>query len=616
MRSRRSRLEPSVSRIGLAGVAIAMCVFFQVDAGGFINYDNFVTILWNAVPVLICGIAAGRLLITGNVDLAIGGMFGLLSVFCAWVGLHTQSTLLTIVATIGAGALLGAFDGMLVRWLKISPIVVTLGLMSVYAGIANAVTNANAIFGLPNSLVSLGISRLSIGNIPWSLIVALVIFALGGFLLSRTVGGLRSYAIGGNTQASRLAGIRVGRHVHLLYVYMGASVGLVALLITARLQAGSADNGIGFELQVLTAVLLGGVGFAGGSGRPRGIFLGVLTIAILNEGFTFTGINSFYQTMSIGTLLLLALAADQITLQRARRATAKVGAERRADAITSSDRLSLEKRRRETTRTHGDVILECDGISKAYGPVMALDNVSFQLRAGQILCMVGDNGAGKSTVVKILSGVVPPDAGSLTLCGEDLRCASPADARGAGIETVYQELALCPNLGAAPNLVLGREPRKRVARWLSVLDRRLMLDIASTRLRALNIVLDDYYRPVADLSGGQRQSVAITRCVADGINVVILDEPTAALGVRQTASVLELADRLAAQGTGVIMISHDVEDVLAVADQIVVLHLGRVTYYGPASALDAPRLVHLMAGYTTAEQIAQHGELATSVAAE
>jgi D-xylose transport system ATP-binding protein len=131
-----------------------------------------------------------------------------------------------------------------------------------------------------------------------------------------------------------------------------------------------------------------------------------------------------------------------------------------------------------------------------------------------------------------------------------------------------------------------------------------MLSAAKTRLSKLHITLDDYYRPVTDLSGGQRQSVAITRCVVDDARVVILDEPTAALGVRQTGSVLDLVQTLADQGNGVIMVSHDMEDVLSVADHVVVLHLGRVAYDGPVTDLDAPRLVHLMAGYSQPVSVA------------
>jgi ribose/xylose/arabinose/galactoside ABC-type transport system permease subunit/ABC-type branched-subunit amino acid transport system ATPase component len=577
-----------------------------VDAGGFINYSNFVTILWNAVPVIICGIAAGRLLITGNVDLAIGGAFGLLSVFCAWVGEHTQSWVLASIATLVAGGAIGAFDGFLVRLLRISPIVVTLGLMSVYTGLGAALTNDSAVFGLPNSLVNIGIARINGPNIPWSLILALVVFGIGSFCLTHTASGLRSYAIGGNPQACRLAGIRVDRHVFMLYVYLGVSVGLVALLITARLQAGSADNGTGFELQVLTAVLLGGVGFAGGSGRPRGIFLGVVTIGILEEGFTFTGLNSFWQTFAIGALLLIALGADQFSLNRRQRrgyGRRNMHAVRSKTTATPTAPFSATRARRVDPDV-GDVVLSVSGVGKSYGPVLALSDLSFSLRAGEILCLVGDNGAGKSTVVKILSGVIEPDTGTITLGGEEVSFTNPAQARAAGIETVYQELALCPNLGAAPNLVLGREPIMRRLRFLPMLDRRTMLSAAKTRLSALHITLDDYYRPASDLSGGQRQSVAITRCVVDDTRVVLLDEPTAALGVRQTGSVLDLVHALANQGNGVIMISHDVENVLSVADRVVVLHLGRIAFDGPVTDLDAPRLVHLMAGYAEQRPVA------------
>ena len=213
-----------------------------------------------------------------------------------------------------------------------------------------------------------------------------------------------------------------------------------------------------------------------------------------------------------------------------------------------------------------------------------------------MLCLVGDNGAGKSTVIKMLSGAVRPDRGAVTLDGREVAFSGPADAREAGIETVHQDLALCPNLGAAHNLVLGREPRRGRLGSLALFDRSAAVGESATRLARVGVELDDLLRPVAELSGGQRQIVAIARVVRDGLSVVILDEPTAALGVHQTGNVLRLTRTLAANGTAVVMISHDVESVLKVSDRVVVLKHGRVSHEGPTSELDARSLVHLMTG--------------------
>ena len=218
------------------------------------------------------------------------------------------------------------------------------------------------------------------------------------------------------------------------------------------------------------------------------------------------------------------------------------------------------------------------------------------MAAGEVVCLVGDNGAGKSTVIKMISGAIQPDEGVTELAGRALQLTDPSVARAAGIETVYQDLALCTNLGAAHNMVLGKEPTR--TRWgpLSLRDDAASEKIARQRLLELNIALEDYFRPVGSLSGGQRQSVAIARVVTDDVVMVILDEPTAALGVAQTRNVISLIRTLAERGVAVLMITHDIEIVFEVADRVVVLRLGQVVFDGPTKQISQANLVHLMAG--------------------
>jgi D-xylose transport system ATP-binding protein len=215
------------------------------------------------------------------------------------------------------------------------------------------------------------------------------------------------------------------------------------------------------------------------------------------------------------------------------------------------------------------VLAACD-ISKRYGAVQALDAVSLDLRPGEVVALVGDNGAGKSTLVKVLSGVVAADEGSIEQDGRAVRIASPHDAQRLGVSTVHQDLALCENLDVVGNLFLGAERR----RW-SVLSHIRMERAARDLLASLDVRIRDIRVPVAMLSGGQRQSVAIARALIGEPRVVILDEPTAALGVEQTAQVLDLIRRLRERGLAVLVISHNLADVRAVSDRIAVLRLGR-----------------------------------------
>ncbi len=218
----------------------------------------------------------------------------------------------------------------------------------------------------------------------------------------------------------------------------------------------------------------------------------------------------------------------------------------------------------------GDVVLSLAGVTKRFGAVQALTDVHLQVGAGEVVALVGDNGAGKSTLVKIISGVYQPDGGDIIFAGRKVSVGGPSEAQELGIATVFQDLALCDNLDVVANLFLGQEKHHG-----SVLNEVEMEQEAWRLLRTLSAKIPSVRIPIAALSGGQRQTVAIARSLVGEPKIVMLDEPTAALGVAQTAEVLNLVERLRETGLGVILVSHNMADVQAVADRIVVLRLGR-----------------------------------------
>jgi D-xylose transport system ATP-binding protein len=217
-----------------------------------------------------------------------------------------------------------------------------------------------------------------------------------------------------------------------------------------------------------------------------------------------------------------------------------------------------------------DAVLSLAGIQKRFGAVQALTDVHLEVSPGEVVALVGDNGAGKSTLVKIISGVYQPDSGTITFAGRKVNVSGPNDAQALGISTVFQDLALCDNLDVVANLFLGQELGDG-----GRLDEVAMEKEAWRLLRTLSAKIPSVRIAIAGLSGGQRQTVAIARSLVGNPKVVMLDEPTAALGVAQTAEVLNLVERLRETGLGVIMVSHNMADVQAVADRIVVLRLGR-----------------------------------------
>ncbi len=244
-----------------------------------------------------------------------------------------------------------------------------------------------------------------------------------------------------------------------------------------------------------------------------------------------------------------------------------------------------------TAAVNGDEpLLRLVGVGKNFGPVRALTDINLDVPQGQVTALVGDNGAGKSTLIKTIAGIWTQDSGEILWEGKPVRLHSPKDAADLGIATVYQDLALADNLDIVQNMFLGREP---VRHW--VLDETTMEKDAKRTLADLSVVtVRSVRQPVGSLSGGQRQAVAVARAVLRDAKLVILDEPTAALGVTQTRVVLDLIRRLRDQGIAVLVISHNLNDVQAVADRVAVLRLGQMVSVGPLAQYDAQSIVDLM----------------------
>ena len=235
------------------------------------------------------------------------------------------------------------------------------------------------------------------------------------------------------------------------------------------------------------------------------------------------------------------------------------------------------------------------GISKRYGAIQVLDDVGLTLKPGEVLGLVGDNGAGKSTLSKVLSGAVVPDSGTIEIDGETVSFSSPSDARAKRVEMVYQDLSLCDTIDVAGNLLLGREPRRRIA-GIAFLDKPAMQAAARSMLDRLGIVIPDTRLRVENLSGGQRQSIAIGRAASFDPAVLIMDEPTAALAVAEVDAVLDLIRNVSAAGVSVILITHRLQDLFLVCDRIQVMYEGRNVADRRIEETDIEDVVNLIVG--------------------
>ena len=252
-----------------------------------------------------------------------------------------------------------------------------------------------------------------------------------------------------------------------------------------------------------------------------------------------------------------------------------------------------------------EIVMQAKGLVKRYGQVTALDGADFELRAGEILAVIGDNGAGKSSLIKCLSGATIPDEGEIWLDGEPVHFRGPIDARRAGIETVYQDLAVAPAMTIAENLFLGREIRRPgvLGSVFKMIDKRKMLEESVARMNDLKVGIRSMTQAVEPLSGGQRQCVAVGRAAAFAQHVVIMDEPTAALGVKEGNMVLELIRRVRDRGLPVVLISHNMPHVFEVADRIHVARLGKRAAVLNPKKISMSDTVAVMTGAMPAEEI-------------
>ena len=247
----------------------------------------------------------------------------------------------------------------------------------------------------------------------------------------------------------------------------------------------------------------------------------------------------------------------------------------------------------------GAPLLRLSGIGKNFGPVQALVGIDLDIPLGQVTALVGDNGAGKTTLVKCIAGIWAPSRGEMLWNGQPVHLHTPRDATELGIAAVYQDLALCDNLDIVQNMLLGHEPRR-----FGLLDEITMEKTANATLADLAVTtVRSVRQAVGSLSGGQRQAVAVSKAVMQDAKLVIMDEPTAALGVTQTELVLSLITRLAERGHAVVMISHNLNDIFRVADRFAVLYLGRLVAVGPAAEFDRQSVVDLMTTGATSRQV-------------
>jgi ribose transport system permease protein len=595
---------------GLFVALILLSLYFSISTGSFFTRSNILVVLEQVSVLGMVAVPGAMLLVSGNLDLSVGSVAGLsAATFGTFDKIFGWPVLVAAIGALAVGALWGTMNGVLISYLGFSPVIVTLGGFAGAAGLAQTITSDATRSGFGNAFDNLGDGTLA--GVPVPVIIFVLVFLIGAYVWYETKTGRHLIAIGANKDAATALGVASKRLPFVIYVLSGTAAALGGLIFTAQLDGASVQIGVGLELQVLTAILLGGVAFNGGRGSLWGTLAGILFIGVLDDGLILINVGPYVADLAVGAALVVAAALD-VLYQRLEKVPVSETAEAEALETDSPEAVSAgadgaaadgaaadgvaavpvpgpeangvpaappsgEPRAGDGHSGTAAPTLEVMDITKRFGPVVALRGVSLSLGQGEVLGLVGDNGAGKSTLISIISGVARPDSGQIRLNGKPWAETGARTIREAGIETVFQNLALVPTLSIVENMYLGRElygPGKLAALARRIDKRRMRREVEAAFSR-LGLRMPPVTSKAGALSGGQRQAVAVARAVLWGSRVVIMDEPAAALGVQQTEAVLALIEGLKASGVATLLVSHNMEHVLRVADRVAVFRLGR-----------------------------------------
>ena len=483
--------------------------------------------------------------------------------------------ILAIICGLSSGLLCGFINGFIAAWMGVPSIITTLGMMFVSMGVALVMSSGRPIFPFPDEYLFLGQGR--IFEIPVPVFISLILWLIMYILIHKSQLGYWMAALGGNEEAARRAGLDVLKLKWLGYIIASFYSSVAGILLSARLGVAQALLGFGMELKAIVATIIGGTSLFGGVATIPGTLAGGAIMGMMTDVLVILHISTYWQNIFIGVLIIVAVSFDTYRRQIkfipdfTKRLIQK-------DIFTEKPDLNLIYKGAGVSINNlfkkeisNEPLLKLKGITKYFGYVHALDNVDLDINQGEIMALVGDNGAGKSTLVKIASGSLDYDQGNLELRGNKIKFKGPRDANSKGISMLYQDLSLVEPRDVAANLFLGKEP----THWGWFVDRKRMIEGSQLMLEGLRMKIPSPKTTVQHLSGGQRQGVAIARAVTQGASLLILDEPTAALGVQETKQVLSLIEELKNVGCTILIISHNLHHVFSIADRITVLRSGK-----------------------------------------
>ena len=598
---RRLLQRPELASLG--GLVAAFAVFSILRPDLFLTQDNGINVASLAAQYGIVAVGVTMLMIAGHFDLSVGTIVGL----TGWAMYYFGNVLglppiVTILCTLAFGTLLGAVNGVIQVRTGLPSFIITLATSLVYRGILTMNTSGfPVVVKFPASYAQV-IAGKHLFGYRMSLLWFLVVAVLATLFLLRTRMGNWAFAIGQNPTAAKNLGVPVARTTVTLFALSGFTSGVAGVVVAVQYFSIDANRGVGWELIAIAMTVIGGTLLTGGYGSVLGTVLGAFMYAMVNAGLLLIGLQGYWVNIFLGIVVLVAVLINRVVIDRFVMSPNRTALEQPiiiADEAGARGRVdpSYAATRADATRPAGVTkpVVALRDVTMSFQSVTALRNISIEAREGKVLALLGDNGAGKSTLIKVLSGVYQPTSGSVEVDGRPVTLRSAHDARAAGISTVFQDLAVCDLMSIARNMVLGNEPLKRFGP-LRIYDAKKADRVTTDALAALGVDLRRRLSdPAATLSGGQKQAVAIARAIVYGSRCLILDEPTAALAVRQTQQVLDQVRRARDAGQAVILITHNLQQAMSVADEVVVLARGRVMGQFSSADADLEQVTQLVA---------------------
>lgn len=573
----------------------------------FFSKMNLMNIASDVSFLLLPALGVTIVMLTGGIDISVGYVSSLAGIMSGLLLVKGAPIPLAFTAGLLMGVLIGFLNGFFVVKFHIPAIIVTLGTMQMSRGIGILITEGEPLYPFPKAFTNIGQGTL--GGIPITVLISLVVFAFIYVLLHHTRYGYWLSGLGGNREVVRRAGLKIVNIEWLAYIISSTLAALMGILFSSLLATAKPSLGAYWEMRSIIATIIGGTSLFGGIVTVIGTLIGATVMGMLSDVLVILRVGQFWTDIVIGGLIITAVGFDsyrrriKFIPEKAKRLSQLPAKVEKPDLRLVFEGAGIDQSKAVIEASgDGKLILELKNISKLYGYVQALDNVNFELYRNEVVAIVGDNGAGKSTLLKIATGAETPSEGEIILLGQKVEFKEPRDATSHGIVALHQDLSLINTEDISSNLFLGREPVK----WKILVDKKKMLNGALKMLAGLKIKIPSAKTIVQYLSGGQRQGVAIGRAVSLGASILFLDEPTAALGVEESQRVLTLVEELKAIGCSIVIISHNLLHVFAIADRIFVLRGGKNVGNFIKSKTDPDEIVATITGAKMIEVIKEN----------